>query len=203
LDHLPVSSRGQLADTDDTLGVVGREDDPGGLDADIGAGSDGDPTSAWARACASLTPSPTIATPLILQLCDLGVFVLGEYLCEDLVDFQLGADYTWDLLGVAGDHRHLRVGAAVRLDAWVRLTSSSRDKAPMMPSSSMTWDRGTLLLPTVCVFVYPRRDVEGPFVEQGGTYDELVYQPPFTVAECDVAKRNSMGRSLAARPRRM
>jgi hypothetical protein len=34
---------------------------------DVGAGADGDADSAWARAGASLTPSPTIAT---LRPCD-------------------------------------------------------------------------------------------------------------------------------------
>ena len=51
------------------------------------------PTSAWASAGASLTPSPTIATlrPCGLQLGDLGRLVGRQHLGEHLVDADLGA----------------------------------------------------------------------------------------------------------------
>ena len=52
------------------------------------------PTSAWASAGASLTPSPTIATvrPSACSCCDLGGLVLRADAGEVPVDAELGGD---------------------------------------------------------------------------------------------------------------
>jgi hypothetical protein len=49
------------------------------------------PTSAWASAGASLTPSPTIATCALMELGHRSRLVAGEYLGQHLVDPELGA----------------------------------------------------------------------------------------------------------------
>ena len=81
------------------------------------------PTSAWASAGASLTPSPTMATrwPCSCRSRDRAVLVLGQYFGEDLVDVQLGRDRFGDRSGIAGDHHHLRADRVQRVDRLARL----------------------------------------------------------------------------------
>ncbi len=70
------------------------------------------PTSAWARAGASLMPSPTMPTaerPLLaLQRLDLGGLFAGQHLGHDPADAHLPADRLCGALVVAGDHHHLQ-----------------------------------------------------------------------------------------------
>ena len=69
------------------------------------------PTSAWARAGASLTPSPTIATlrPSACSCFDLVGLVLGADPGEVAVDAEFGGDGGGHGFGVAGDHHHLHL----------------------------------------------------------------------------------------------
>ena len=64
-----------------------------GLDGDVSARADGNPTSAWARAGASLMPSPTMPTtvPLVLKPLHLERLVLGQHLGDDPARCRPGA----------------------------------------------------------------------------------------------------------------
>ena len=70
------------------------------------------PRSAWARAGASLIPSPTMATvlPLRLQRRDLRGLLLGQHLRQDVLrrDPHLAGDGLGRGPVVAGEHPHLQ-----------------------------------------------------------------------------------------------
>ena len=72
------------------------------------------PTSAWARAGASLMPSPTMPTflPFFLDLLDLGGFLFRPHFGEDLVDAHLFGNGAGGLGIVAGEHDHFQMLAS-------------------------------------------------------------------------------------------
>ncbi len=97
------------------------------------------PMSAVARAGASFTPSPTIATflPCAWSSFTLDRLILGEHLGEDRVDPQLLGDRARHRLRAAGEHRHLdprscRALIASRLSS--RMTSATAKTATALPS---------------------------------------------------------------------
>ena len=86
--------------------VRGGEDEPGGLDRDIGAGADRDAhIGAGERGgVVDAVADHGDGEAAAVQLVDLGGLVLGEDLGEHFVDTEVGADRFGDLGGVTGDH---------------------------------------------------------------------------------------------------
>ncbi len=86
------------------------------------------PTSACARAGASLMPSPTMATIFEiresefgrLQLLDLGGFSLRQNFRQNHIDTHLFGDRFGGLAVIAGDHGHLQAHAVQFLDRCLR-----------------------------------------------------------------------------------
>ena len=64
------------------------------------------PTLAWARAGASFTPSPAMATmrPLLLQAANDRAFLIGQHLGLDFVHAQLSGHGLGGAAIVAGEH---------------------------------------------------------------------------------------------------
>ena len=89
------------------------------------------PTSAWASAGASLTPSPTIATraPPACSARDGVRLVRGQHLGEHLVDAECAGDRARDRSCVAGDHRHRAAPTLQRGDGLAGLRAAPRPRA--------------------------------------------------------------------------
>ncbi len=134
------------------------------------------PTSAPARAGASLTPSPTMATDQAagLQLGDLGVLVLGEDLGHDLVDAELAADgsATWRASPVIITTRLPRRRSSATASLASGRISSSRASAPTISSPSDEVENGrAALLPLLGTAAAALGLGERPLPQQGRPAD--------------------------------
>src|SRR5690606_14080272 len=98
--------------------VVRGEDDAGGFDGDIGAGTDRHPDIGAGQRGSVVD---TVAhhrdlVPAVVQFGDLCVLVFGQHFGENLVDTEVGGDGVGDLTRIAGDHRDLHAAGVQRVD---------------------------------------------------------------------------------------
>ena len=164
------------------------------------------PTSAWARAGASLMPSPTMATSfaLVLEASHLGGLVLGQDLGQDPVDAHLAGDGLGGAAVVAGDHHDFQAQGVQRGDGLRRpsLTVSATATTPAGSAVDGDVDRGLALGGQAPPPPGPRGPASTPSASRKLRRPTSTARPPMRARiPWPVMESNSAGSSRATTPR--
>ena len=167
------------------------------------------PTSARARAGASFTPSPTIATrrPRSCSSATFDVLLLGQHLGHHLVDAELARDGLGDLSGISGDHHDAHTFGVQRFDRGARLgphgvfqrdraDHSARHRSPRAPWRPEHARRRRHSARSSAGSTSPRFLEQGRPADGHGASVDLGLDP----APCDRPEARRLRQRLAPRP---